>query len=391
MNQTPFEPPRRLLLGPGPSPVHERVLQAMARPTIGHLDPAFIGLMDEIKDGLRTVFGTENELTLPISGPATAAQEAAVVNLVEPGDAVVVCVNGVFGGRLAEMARRAGGDVTTVDTEWGRQVDPAALRAELQRRGQVKLVAFVHAETSTGVLTDAATIARIARDAGALVLMDTVTSLGGVAVQVDAWGIDACYSGTQKCLSCPPGLGPLTISERGRDAMAARKTPVQSWFLDLSLVTAYWAGAQRSYHHTAPVNALYGLHEALLLVLEEGLETAWQRHRNAHRALVAGLDAMGLGLAVAPGDRAPQLNTVVVPDGVDEATIRLSLLHDHGIEVGAGLGPLAGRIWRVGLMGQGARPEHVYALLSALEATLAQAGAPIPTGRALPAAQAAVA
>lgn len=360
----------------------------MARPTIGHLDPEFIRLMDEIKDGLRILFATENALTLPVSGPATAGQEAAIVNLVEPGDAVVVCVNGVFGGRLAEMARRAGAVVTTVDQEWGRAVDPAALEEELRRRGQVKLVAFVHAETSTGVLSDAAAIAAVARAAGALTLMDAVTSLAGVPVAVDEWGIDACYSGTQKCLSCPPGLAPVTFGERARAAMAARQAPVQSWFLDLSLLTGYWAGPQRSYHHTAPVNALYGLHEALLMLLEEGLESVWHRHQASHRALAAGLKAMGLELAVPAAERAPQLNAVRVPAGVDEAAVRHDLLAQHGIEIGAGLGPLAGRIWRIGLMGQSAAPGHVFTLLAALEQVLTDAGAEIARDRALPAAQA---
>lgn len=378
-------------MGPGPANVHPRVREAMARPTIGHLDPEFIRLMDEIKAGLRELFLTDNALTLPISGPATAGQEAAVVNLVEPGTRVLVCVNGVFGLRLAEMARRAGGEVTTLDQEWGRAVDPEALRDALRARA-ADIVAFVHAETSTGALSDAAALALVAKEQGALVLMDTVTSLAGVPVRLDEWGIDACYSGTQKCLSCPPGLGPVSFSAAAQAAMAKRTAPVQSWFLDLSLLTGYWAGgAQRSYHHTAPVNALYGLHEALFMILEEGLENVWARHRACHQALAAGLYAMGLELAVPADERLPQLNAVRVPAGVDEAAVRRALLEQHGIEIGAGLGPLAGRIWRVGLMGQSAQPQHVMRLLGALEATLADSDAAIARGQAVPAAQATVA
>lgn len=385
-----FQPPIRILMGPGPSDVHPRVREALARPTIGHLDPEFIRLMDEIKASLRRVFDTDNELTLPISGPASAGQEACVVNLLEPGDKAVICINGVFGGRLAEMARRAGAEVVTVEREWGRAVDPEALETALAAHPDAKLAAFVHAETSTGALSDAQALAAVAKRHDCLVLADTVTSLAGVPVRVDEWGLDIVYSGTQKCLSCPPGLSPVTFSSAARDAMAARATPVQSWFLDLSLLTAYWGGAKRSYHHTAPVNALYGLHEALLMVEEEGLEAIWARHRRCHEALAAGLEAMGLDLAVPEGERVPQLNAVTVPEGVDEAEVRRRLLDEHGLEIGAGLGPMAGRIWRIGLMGQSASPGHVRRCLEALESVLAGLDAPIHRGQAQAAAEAAV-
>lgn len=394
MKRQSFQPPERILMGPGPSDVHPRVLEAMARPTIGHLDPQFVSLMDEIMSGLREVFLTENELTMPVSGPGSAGQEACVVNLVEPGDKVLVCINGVFGGRLTEMARRAGAEVVTVDQEWGQAIDPDALRAELQRQSDVKVVMFVHAETSTGVLSDAAALSAIAHEHGALVLADTVTSLGGVPVRLDEWGIDACYSGTQKCLSAPPGLSPISLSPAARKVMAERTTPVQSWFLDLSLVVGYWEGGssgKRSYHHTAPVNALYGLHESILMVLEEGLENVWARHRRAHEAMAAGLDAMGLGISVAAADRIPQLNAVSIPSGVDEARVRSRLLNEYGIEIGAGLGPMAGKIWRVGLMGQSATVGHVEKMLAAVEAILGEEGADIERGSAVPAARAAVA
>lgn len=382
-----FQPPARILMGPGPSDVHPRVLEALARPTTGHLDPEFIRLMDEIKAALRGLFDTANELTLPISGPASAGQEACVVNLLEPGDKAVICVNGVFGGRLADMARRAGAEVVAVEREWGRAVDPEALEAALKAHPDAKLAAFVHAETSTGALSDAETLAAVARRHDCLVLADTVTSLAGVPVHVDDWGLDIVYSGTQKCLSCPPGLSPVTFSPAAREAMTARRAPVQSWFLDLSLLTAYWAGEKRSYHHTAPVNALYGLHEALLMIEEEGLEAIWARHRRCHEALVAGLEAMGLGLAVPEGERIPQLNAVTVPEGVDEAEVRRRLLIDHDLEIGAGLGPMAGRIWRIGLMGQSATPDHVRVCLEALETVLGDMNAPIRRGGARAAAE----
>lgn len=370
MSMSSFNPPKRILMGPGPSDVHDRVRQALARDTIGHLDPRFIQLMDEIMGGLRQAFRTQNQLTMPISAPGSAGQEAAIVNLLEPGDTFVVCVNGVFGSRMAMMAERAGARVVKVEQTWGRAIDVDALRDTMKTAGPVKLVGFVHAETSTGVLSDARAIAAVAQEFDALTLADTVTALGGVPVEIDAWGIDAAYSGTQKCLSCPPGLSPVTFGPRARAAMDARAAPVQSWFLDLSLLTGYWSGAKRAYHHTAPVNALYGLHESLVMLLEEGLEDAWARHAAMHARLVDGLEALGLHMAVPVGERTPQLNAVTVPDGVDEAGVRAQLLERHNLEIGAGLGPMAGKIWRIGLMGQSCTERHVKLCLGALEEAL---------------------
>lgn len=390
MTMKPFTPPDRMLMGPGPSDIHERVRQAMARPTIGHLDPEFIRLMDEIKDGLQQLFLSENKLTMPISGPGSAAQEATIVNLLEPGDTVVICINGVFGGRLAEMARRAGAHVVTVEQAWGRAIDVDAVRATLAQQKDVKVLAFVHAETSTGALSDARALAALAHEFGALALADTVTSLGGVPVKVDEWGLDAVYSGTQKCLSCPPGLAPVTFSPAALKVLEARRTPVQSWFLDVSALMAYWgSGNTRSYHHTAPVNALYGLHEALVMLHEEGLEAVWARHAQVSKAFVAGLQTLGLAPAVPEAERVPELITVGVPSAVDEAAVRGALLNDHGIEIGAGLGPLAGQVWRIGLMGQSAQMDHVGRLLDALETVLAAQGVTVESGAARAAATAA--
>jgi len=390
MTMQPFTPPDRMLMGPGPSDIHERVRQAMARPTIGHLDPEFIRLMDEIKTGLQQLLVTENKLTMPISGPGSAAQEATVVNLLEPGDTIVICINGVFGGRLAEMARRAGAHVVTVEQTWGRAIDVPAVRATLEQQQNVKVLAFVHAETSTGALSDAKALAALAHEFGALALADTVTSLGGVPVKVDEWGLDAVYSGTQKCLSCPPGLAPVTFSPAALKVLEARQTPVQSWFLDVSALMAYWgSGNKRSYHHTAPVNALYGLHEALVMLHEEGLEAVWARHAQVSNAFVTGLQTLGLTPAVPAAERVPELITVGVPDGVDEAAVRAAVLNDHGIEIGAGLGPLAGQVWRIGLMGQSAQMGHVGRLLDALETVLAGQGLKVESGAARAAATAA--
>lgn len=339
----------------------------MARPTIGHLDPAFIGLMDEIKELLRYTFRTRNTLAMPVSGPGTAGMESCVVNLVEPGEKVIVCRNGVFGGRLKEMVERCGGVPVMVEDEWGRAVDPEKLRQAVRQNPDASLVFFVHAETSTGALSDAETLASIAREAGMLTLVDTVTSLGGSPVETDAWGIDAVYSGTQKCLSCAPGLSPITLNERALEKVRSRKTPVQSWFMDLTLVLGYWnEGAKRSYHHTAPINALYGLHEALLMLQEEGLEAAWERHRRNHLTLREGLEALDLEFVVPEAERSPQLNLVRVPEGVDDAQVRGRLLEEYGLEIGAGLGPLAGKVWRIGLMGQSARSENVELCVDAL-------------------------
>ncbi len=385
-------PSRRLLMGPGPSDVHPRVLSAMSRPTIGHLDPSFIDLMDGIKARLQRVFQTENELTIPLSAPGSAGMECCFVNLLEPGDTVIICINGVFGGRMKENAERCGARVVTVEVPWGEAVDLDAVGAALKANPGTKAVAFVHAETSTGVRSDAAEICALAKSAGALSIVDTVTGLGGVPVAVDEWGADAVYSGTQKCLSCPPGLSPVTFSSRAVDVIKARKTKVQSWFLDLSLVMGYWAGPAgggRSYHHTAPVNALFGLHEALSILEEEGLEASWRRHELMHGALVAGLEAMGLSMKVASDIRLPQLNAVNVPPGVEEADIRRQLLSEFDLEIGAGLGSWAGKVWRIGVMGQSATPAHVLTCLSALESALTDAGsAPLSPGRAIAAARA---
>jgi alanine-glyoxylate transaminase / serine-glyoxylate transaminase / serine-pyruvate transaminase len=385
----PFEAPHRTLMGPGPSDVPDRVLQAMARPTIGHLDPAFIGLMDEIKELLRYAFRTGNALTMPVSGPGTAGMESCVVNLVEPGDKVIVCQNGVFGGRLKEMVKRCGGEVVAVDDEWGRAVDPEKVEAALREHPDAALLFFVHAETSTGALSDAETLARLARDAGVMTLVDAVTSLGGSPLETDAWGIDAIYSGTQKCLSCPPGLGPISLNQRAVERIRARKAPVQSWFMDLNLVLGYWAGgAQRSYHHTAPVNALYGLHESLLLLQEEGIEASWERHRRNHEALRAGLEALGLRFAVPERERVPQLNAVLIPEGVDDGAVRSRLLQRFDLEIGAGLGALAGKVWRIGLMGFSSRPANIDLCIRALGEELAEQGRPADVGAALEAARA---
>lgn len=367
-----FEPPPRLLMGPGPSNVAPSVRQAMARPLVGHLDPEFVRLMEETKSMLRAVFRTNNEMTFPVSGTGSAGMEFCFVNLIEPGDDVVIGVNGVFGARMAEVAARCGARVHQVEAPWGRIIEPEAVRQALQGISP-KLVALVHAETSTGAWTPVEEIARLAHEAGALFVLDTVTSLGGCPVEVDAWEVDAVYSGTQKCLSCPPGLAPVSFSPRALAAAAKRKHKVQSWYLDVNLLSSYW-GQERVYHHTAPISMNYALHEALRLVLSEGLETRWRRHEQNHQALKAGLAALGLELAAQPGHQLWQLNAVRVPDGVDEAAVRQRLLSDHHIEVGAGLGPLKGKIWRVGLMGETSTRENVRAFLCALGAVLCDAG-----------------
>ena len=359
----------------------------MARPTIGHLDPAFITLMDEIKELLRYAFRTKNPLSMPISGPGTAGMETCVINLVEPGDKVIVCQNGVFGGRAKEMVRRCGGEVVAVDDTWGRAVDPEKLHAAVRENPDASLVFFVQAETSTGALSDARTLASIAREAGMLTLVDAVTSLGGSRLDLDEWGIDASYSGTQKCLSAPPGLGPITLSEKAVKKVKGRKAPVQSWFMDLNLVLGYWGGgAQRSYHHTAPINALYGLYESLLMLHEEGIEQAWERHTRNHRALVAGLEALGLSFAVPRIERLPQLNAVTIPAGLDDAKVRGRLLQEHDLEIGAGLGALAGKVWRIGLMGYSSRQENIELCIRALASVLTSEGLSVDTDAAIKAA-----
>jgi len=389
MTYSSFNPPVRTLMGPGPSDVHPRVLTAMARPTIGHLDPAFVSMMEEIKALLQYAFQTGNALTIPISGPGSAGMEACFVNLVEPGDKVVVCVNGVFGGRMKENIERAGGTPVVIEDAWGTPVDPNKLEDALKTNRDARLVAFVHAETSTGVQSDAKKLTEVAHHHNCLTIVDAVTSLGGSPLKVDEWNLDAVYSGSQKCLSCTPGLAPVTFSDRAIDRIKKRKTKVQSWFLDLNLVMGYWGSGKRAYHHTAPINPLYGLHEALAMLQEEGLENSWMRHQHHHLALRSGLEAMGLSFFVKECSRLPQLNAVVVPKGVDEAILRSRLLNEYNLEIGAGLGALAGKIMRIGLMGYGANMKNVMYCLEALEAVLADMRAPIQKGVAMNAAQSA--
>ena len=388
MQFRPFNPPVRTLMGPGPSDVHPRILEAMSRPTIGHLDPAFIQMMEEVKTLLQYAFQTKNELTMPVSAPGSAGMETCFANLVEPGDQVIVCQNGVFGGRMKENVERCGGTAIMVEDTWGEAVDANKLEAALKANPDATIVAFVHAETSTGAQSDAESLVKLAHQHDCLTIVDTVTSLGGTPVKVDEWAIDAIYSGTQKCLSCTPGLSPVSFSERALEKIRSRKQKVQSWFMDLNLVMGYWGGGtKRAYHHTAPINALYGLHEALLMLQEEGLENAWARHRKNHLALRAGLEAMGLTFIVNEADRLPQLNAVSIPQGVDDATVRGRLLDEYNLEIGAGLGALAGKVWRIGLMGHASRAENILLCVGALEAVLSDMGADINQGVALAAMQ----
>lgn len=373
-----LDPGERILMGPGPSNVHPRVLQAMAAPCIGHLDPKFLEIMDETQELLRYVFQTNNEFTIPVSGTGSAGMETCFVNLVEPGDTVVVCVNGVFGTRMSDIVERLGGKLVKVEAEWGRAIDPEDVRKVVKERGP-KVLAVVHAETSTGVRTPLAELAEMAHEAGALLLADTVTSLGGMEVAVDAWGVDAIYSGTQKCLSCPPGLAPISFGPAAMEALDGRQGKVPSWYLDMTMVRDYW-GQARKYHHTAPVNMVYALREALRLVAEEGLGARWARHRLNHKALVAGLETMGLRLLVPEAERLPMLNAVRIPEGVDDKRVRGALLRQFGIELGGGLGPLAGKVWRVGLMGHSCRPKNVCLLLAALTPALKAEGAKVGAG-----------
>jgi len=362
-----FIPPQRTLMGPGPSDVPKRVLAALARPTIGHLDPAFITMMDELKGLLQFAFRTSNALTIPISAPGSAGMETCFVNLIGPGDTVIVAQNGVFGGRMLENVERCGAQAVLVEDEWGKPVNPNKVEDALRANPDAAVLAFVHAETSTGARSDAQELCALATRHDCLSIVDAVTSLGGIDVDVDGWGADAVYSGTQKCLSCVPGLSPVTFGERAIERIRTRDQKAQSWFLDLDLVMGYWDDtAKRTYHHTAPVNTLYALHEALLILQEEGLENAWQRHAHHHHALAAGLEALGMSFVVESEWRLPQLNTVRIPTGLDDAKIRARVLHEYNLEIGAGLGPLAGQVWRIGLMGHSCRRDNVMLCLSAL-------------------------
>lgn len=383
-----FQPPRRILMGPGPSDVSHRVLAALARPTIGHLDPEFQALMEDIKAALSRLFNAPGYACVPLPAPGTAGMEASLMNLLEPGERAVIAINGAFGGRMADMAERAGASVTRIEHDWGRPVDVARVEAALAE-APAKVLAFVHAETSTGALSDAAALCAAARRHGALSIVDCVTSLGGVPVDAAAWGADAIYSGTQKCLSAPPGLSPIALSPRAQEAIAARKTKVRNWLCDFSLLMSYWGGeGGRTYHHTAPINALYGLHEALVALFEEGQQAAFVRHAAMHEALAAGLEAAGLEFLVEPRWRLPQLNAVVVPEGIDEAKVRAHVLSAWNLEIGAGLGPLKGRVWRIGLMGASATPWHVRFCLTALGEALAAQGRPVDPKAMLAAADA---
>jgi len=366
-----LHPPVRVLMGPGPSDTHPRVLQALAKGTVGHLDPYYLEVMNGLQEMLRGLFRTNNSMTMAISGTGSAGMEATVVNLIEPGDAMVVCVNGVFGARMVDVAERAGANVTMVERPWGEVFTPDDLKAALASKP--KVVGIVMAETSTGAWQPIEEISQAVHDAGSLLLVDTVTALGGVPVEVDAWQIDAIYSGTQKCLSCPPGLSPVSFSQRAMDVITSRKRKVQSWYLDVSMLANYW-GQNRVYHHTGPINMTYALYEALRLVHQEGLENCWARHLLNHRALRAGLAAIGIRYSTQEGCILPQLNAVYVPEGVDDAAVRSALLNRFGIEIGAGLGAYKGKVWRIGLMGYGSRPANVLLFLSALEQLLGEQG-----------------
>lgn len=373
MTFTSFIPPQRILMGPGPSDVSAQVLSALARPTIGHLDPQFISMMDEVKSLLQYAFQTKNEFTIALSAPGSAGMEACFVNLVEPGDKVIVCRNGVFGDRMVQNVTRIGAEAIIVDSPWGRAVDPSIVEATLKANPDAKFLAFVHAETSTGALSDARTLCKLAQAHDCLTIVDAVTSLGGVELRVDEWGIDAIYSGTQKCLSCVPGISPISFSAKAVDLVQNRKTPIQSWFLDQTLVMGYWSGeGKRSYHHTAPVNSLYALHESLVQLHNEGLENSWARHKSQHAVLAAGLIDLGIEFIVPAEERLPQLNAIYIPEGIDDAKVRNYLLEHYNLEIGAGLGAFAGKAWRIGLMGYTAKNENVALCLTALKDALAQ-------------------
>ena len=385
-----LQPSARLLLGPGPSSVHPRVLQAMTLPVMGHLDPDFFQVMNDIGDMLREVYHTSNAMTMPISATGTGAMETACANILEPGDTFVVCRNGYFGIRLGDIAQRCGARVFEVDTPWGQPVDPQVLDDELSKHSRVKAVGVVHAETSTGVLTPIPGILDVIRKHGALSIVDAVTSLGGHDMRVDEWGIDVCYSGTQKCLGAPPGLAPITLSEDAMDVVRTRETPVQSFYFNLQELGSYW-GRNRAYHHTAPISMTYALREALRMMMEEGIENRIDRHARAAAALRAGLEALGLELLAHPGYRLNPLTTVQIPEGIDDAQVRAALLNEYGIEIGGGLGEFRGKAWRIGLMGDSARDRNVLALLSALEQLLSENGYEVAFGSSLAASQKAIA
>jgi len=374
----------RVLLGPGPSDVHPRVLTAMATPLVGHLDPQFLEIMNETQDMLRNVFQTRNQLTFPVSGTGSAGMETCVVNLIEPGDKMVVCVNGVFGQRMTDVARRAGANVTTIERPWGDVFDPQQVRDVLKKE-RPKVLGIVHAETSTGAWQPMSEIGPMCQEAGALLLLDTVTSLAGVPVEVDVWGVDAVYSGTQKCLSCPPGLAPVSFSTRAVEVINHRKNKVQSWYLDMTMVQRYW-GEERFYHHTAPITMIFALREALRLVEEEGLRVRWERHLLNHLALKAGLAAVGISYAATEGHQLPMLNAVRIPAGLDDLATRKRLLGEFGIEIGGGLGDFKGKAWRIGLMGHSSRANNVLLLLAGLEQCLMAQGTKFAAGAAVAAA-----
>ena len=378
-----LNPSQRILMGPGPSDVSGRVLQALAAPTLGHLDPEYLQIMDDVRSLLQQVFQTANPMTLAVSGTGSAGMEACVVNLIEPGDEMIVCVNGVFGTRMKDVAERCGATVHAIEADWGKIIEPDAVAKALADHPKSKVLGIIHAETSTGAHQPLEDISKLVHDAGALLLVDTVTSLGGHEVKVDDWRIDACYAGTQKCLSCPPGLAPVTFSADAVAAMDTRKTKVQSWYLDMAMLRKYW-GTDRVYHHTAPVNMTYALRESLMAIVEEGLDARFARHRRNHLALRAGLEA--IGISYVPEHSLATLNAVSIPDGVNDVEVRSRLLNEYGIEVGAGLGPFKGKAWRIGLMGTSSTQRNVMLFLAALESILAGQGVALATGQALAAA-----
>jgi alanine-glyoxylate transaminase / serine-glyoxylate transaminase / serine-pyruvate transaminase len=368
-----LNPTKRILMGPGPSDVHPRVLKAMSTPLLGHLDPEFLEIMNETREMLKEVFQTKNELTIALSGTGSAGMEAALVNMLEPGDKALICINGLFAERMADIVKRCGAEPVLLQAEWGNIVEPQQVKEILKENGNIKLLAIVHAETSTGVRQPLEEISELAKDAGALFVVDAVTSLAGIPLEVDNWGIDVVYSGTQKCLSCPPGLAPVSFSETAIKAISRRNTPIRSWYLDVQMLQSYW-GKERFYHHTAPINMIYALREALRLVLEEGLKERFDRHQLHSRALVAGLEAMGLKMVAPAQYRLPELNAVYIPEGIDDATVRKTLLNEYGIEIGGGLGKFKGKAWRIGLMGYSCSRGNVMLFLSALENILKNMG-----------------